>query len=118
MSALDGMVGGGAALRAAREHLAQVQKAREALDTSPAGKGASMLCVTTSLGSYPQAASAVYALATEECDADDTEGASATYTDDNNNVIFGINLGSSVPPQGTRVIVHGVGGRWCFRYDG
>ena len=33
-------------------------------------------------------------------------------------VAYALNLGTQVPPSGTTVVCHAVGGRWCFRYDG
>lgn len=117
MNNYAGLMDGDATMRAAQETLRKIQRAREALDTTPAGKGASMLCVTTSLGNYPVSSPAAFAVQPEEADCDDSEGASATYTDDTDSVFFAINLSSSVPPQGTRFVVHAVGGKWVFRWD-
>lgn len=117
MNNYAGLMDGDATMRAAQQTLREIQKAREALDTTPAGKGASMLCVTTSLGSYPTMSPAAFAVVPEECDAEDDEGAAATYTDNTDSTFFAINLGTNVPPQGSRIIVHAVGGRWLFRWS-
>ena len=80
--------------------------------------GAVVLATTTTLSTYPTVASVFYAANPTEIDGDETEGAVATYTADTSQVIHILNQGTQVPPIGTRVIAHGAGGRWVFRYDG
>lgn len=84
---------------------------------SPADDGIAVIAVTATLSSYPSSPSAAYYCLTQQIDADDTEGATASYTADGGE-LFAINVGSVVPPAGTRIIPHAVGGRWLFRYDG
>ena len=66
--------------RLLRERLAA---ADDAFDAAAAGDvpdcSAAMLAQTTSLGSYPAAAQAVYAVIPCDVDASDAEGSSATY---------------------------------------
>src|SRR5262249_42100772 len=54
------------------------------------------------------------------CDIDggESEGAAATYVPRTGSVAYALNLGTQVPSNGTTVVCHAVGGRWCFRYDG
>lgn len=118
MNNYAGLMDGDATMRAAQETLRQIQRTREALDVTPAGKGASMLVQVSTAGSFPATAQAVYVVVPAEADAEDDEGASATYTPDNDSAFYCINLGSSIPPQGTTIIAHAVGGRWTMRYDG
>jgi len=107
-----------ALIRAARQQLREIARAREALDVTPAGRGASMLVQTTTLGSYPTQAVATYVVNPVELDASDDEGAGATPTPDTDQSFFCVNLGSAVPPQGTLVVATACGGRWVMRYDG
>jgi len=94
----------------------------EALDSSLGGveaRGSSaMLAQTTVVGTYPTTASAFYAVVPCDIDGGEGEGAAATYVPRTGSVAYALNLGTQVPPNGTAVICHAVGGRWCFRYDG
>ena len=67
---------------------------------------------------YPTTAGAFYASNPTEIDGSEVEGATASYTADTSQVVYVLNVGTQVPPLGTRVIAHAVGGRWVFRYDG
>jgi hypothetical protein len=80
--------------------------------------GAAVLVTTTTVSSYPTTAAAFYAANPTEIDGSEIEGAVASYTADATQVIYVLNQGTQVPPVGTRVIAHGAGGRWVFRYDG
>jgi hypothetical protein len=77
-----------------------------------------LLVTTTTVKTYPTAAGAFYASNPTEIDGSEVEGGAAAYTADTTQVVYVLNVGSQVPPVGTRVIVHAVGGRWVFRYDG
>lgn len=105
-------------VRTAQQFLRQTAALRGGRDASPAAAGASMLCVTATDGSYPTVAGAVYVVTPQELDAEDTEGAVATATGDTTQNFYALNLGASIPPQGTQIVCHSVGGRWCFRWDG
>lgn len=67
---------------------------------------------------YPTAAPAFYACTPLKIDGIEVEGADVTFTADPSRVVMAFNLGSRVPPIGTRLIIHSSGGRWAFRYDG
>jgi hypothetical protein len=77
----------------------------------------SVLAQTSVKSKYPTVAQAIYFLITGALDSKPTEGSAATFTADGGN-LFGANVGSSIPPQGTNVIVSSVAGRWVFRFDG
>jgi hypothetical protein len=32
--------------------------------------------------------------------------------------VYALNVGTMIPPVGSRVVASSVGGRWVFRYDG
>ncbi len=73
---------------------------------------------TTMVAIYPTVASAYYAIRPADISGAETEGGAATYTLLTGTPFYALNLGTQVPPQGTPIICHAVGKRWCFRYDG
>jgi hypothetical protein len=105
-------------LRVIRERqLVAAASADRSARTDPYGSAA--LCViTTTVTSYPVAASAFYACNPELLTGPETEGAAATFTADTATVVFAVNVGTAIPPNGTKLVIHGAGGRWVFRYDG
>jgi len=81
--------------------------------------GSAALCViTTTVTTYPVAAGAFYACNPELLTGAETEGAAATFTADTDTVIYAFNVGTAIPPSGTKIVIHAAGGRWVFRYDG
>jgi hypothetical protein len=82
------------------------------------GSGVAVLAQTTTVSSYPTTAAAFYAANPLEIDAVESEGATASFVADPTQVLYLLNVGSAVPPQGTTVIAHAIGGRWVFRFDG
>jgi hypothetical protein len=79
---------------------------------------AALIVQTTTVTTYPTAAGEFYACNPVGIDGSETEGGAATYTADSAQVIYCLNVGTAVPPNGTNVLASAVGGRWCFRYDG
>ncbi len=79
---------------------------------------APLLVTTTTVTTYPTTASAFFASNPTEIDGTETEGNAASYTPDTSQVVYAFNVGTQIPPAGTRVVVQAVGGRWVFRYDG
>lgn len=94
----------------------------DALDRTLAGgpnvASAAILAKTTTITTYPTAAAAYYAVIPADAGGTETEGQPASYVPRTGNVLLALNLGSQIPPAGTYVICHAVGGRWVFRYDG
>jgi hypothetical protein len=82
------------------------------------GGSAARLVTTTTVTTYPTSAGAFYGCNPTEIDGAEQENGTATYTADTTQVMYVLNLGTSIPPTGTVVIAEAVGGRWCFRYDG
>ena len=105
-------------LRVMRE---RQQAASAALDRS-AGQdpyaSAAMCVITTTVETYPVVAARFYACNPELLTGAETEGAAATFTADTNTIVYAVNLGTAIPPNGTKLVIHAVGGRWTFRYDG
>jgi hypothetical protein len=55
----------------------------------------------------------------QEVDGEEVEGGAASFlTETVKGNRFAFNVGTAIPPVGTQVVVHGVGGRYVFRYDG
>jgi hypothetical protein len=79
---------------------------------------AAMCVITTTFATYPTSAAEFYACNPELLTGAETEGAAATFTADTAMVIYAVNIGTVVPPNGTKVVIHAAGGRWVFRYDG
>jgi hypothetical protein len=76
------------------------------------------LLTTTTITSYPTTAGAFYAGNPTYVNGAAVEGGAASYAPDASQVIYAYNVGTKVPPEGTTVVAHAVGGRWVFRYDG
>ncbi len=88
------------------------------LDVSGAEGSLAQLLTTVEISAYPTNAGAFYAGNPTYLGGTETEGGIASYSPDPSQVIYAYNLGTKVPPQGTQVVAHAVGGRWVFRYDG
>ena len=73
---------------------------------------------TKRVGTYPAAVAAFYACTPLRIDGAEVEGAGVTFVPDSSRTLYAYNLGTKIPPEGTRVIAHSCGGRWTFRYDG
>ena len=77
-----------------------------------------VLAQTRAVVSYPTVPAACYACSPLQVDGPEIEGATATFTEDGTRTLYAFNLGTQVPPAGTRIVAHACGGRWTFRYDG
>lgn len=83
---------------------------------APEGSAA-LLAQTSTVSAYPTTASAFFACLPMDIDGSETEGASATYVKESSSVFYAWNAGTQIPPIGTTIVCHAVGGRWVFRYD-
>jgi len=88
------------------------------LNVSGAEGSLAQLLTTVTVNVYPTAAGAFYAGNPTYVSGTETEGGVAGYSPDRSQVIYAYNLGTQIPPEGTHVVAHAVGGRWVFRYDG
>ena len=82
------------------------------------GATTSALAVTITLTTYPTTASTFYAMNPQALNGSEVEGGTATPVTDTATVLYAFNLGAQIPPNGTTIVIHAVGGRWTFRYDG
>lgn len=78
---------------------------------------AAMVVITTTVTTYPTSAAEFYACNPELLTGSEAEGATPTFTVDTATIVYALNLGTAIPPNGTYLVIHSVGGRWCFRYD-
>jgi hypothetical protein len=85
-------------------------------DPGDVGGSAVVVCKTTTVSVYPTTAAAFYAVTPQTVIGTETEGGGGTIAADAG-TFYALNLGSTVPPPGTNVIVTHVGHRWVFRYD-
>jgi hypothetical protein len=104
--------------RILREQPAATLAAADRLGTFAEEGADAILAQTTTIETYPTASGAFYACVPLWVDGPETEGAAAAFTIAGTRSIYAFNLGTQVPPVGTKIIVHSCGGRWTFRYDG
>ncbi len=104
--------------RIERERQKALSSALDRVAPFVASDTTALLVTTTTVAAYPTTAAAFYASNPTEIDGSEVEGASAAYTADATQVVYVLNVGTQVPPAGTVVVAHAVGGRWVFRYDG
>lgn len=104
--------------RIERERQLDLERVIDQIPTGDDGGSAARLVTTTTIMTYPTSAAEFYACNPTEIDGTETEGGSASYTADTDQVIYVLNLGTQIPPTGTRLVAHAVGGRWVARYDG
>jgi hypothetical protein len=105
-------------LRVIRDRSKAVEKTTDrAQGLAPVG-AAAILAQTTTVSTYPTTASVFYACVPADIDGNESEGASATYVQEDSTVFYAWNAGTQIPPAGTTIVCHAVDGRWVFRYDG
>jgi hypothetical protein len=104
--------------RVERERQNALSRVIDRLASFAADGSTALLVTTTTVTTYPSTASSFYASNPTEIDGSEVEGGAASYTVDTTQVVYVINVGTQVPPVGTRVVAHAVAGRWVFRYDG
>ena len=105
-------------LRVIRDRPMAVEKTTDRIQGLAAAGTAAILAQTTTVSTYPTTASAFYASVPADLDGNESEGASATYVQEDSAVFYAWNAGTEIPPVGTTIVCHAVGGRWVFRYDG
>jgi|GEM_PF-2080769 len=78
---------------------------------------AAILVQTKAETSYPTTPSAFYACSPVSIDGPETEGAAVSFRTDSSRSLFVYNLGTAIPPVGSKLIAHSCGGRWVVRFD-
>lgn len=102
--------------RIQRDRLAALL-ARRAHAPGPGPDGVAILVETKADGTYPIVAAAAYAATPLRVGGSEVEGSSATFAPAEGSLVV-VNVGSKVPPVGTKMVAHSAGGRWVARYDG
>jgi len=85
-------------------------------DSDPALGAPSLLAQTATINTYPATPQCYFACTPVTLLGPEVEGGPGDATP-GTQPFFALNLGSTVPPNGTQVLVTFVGNRWVFRYD-
>ena len=80
------------------------------------GENPSCLALTTTKASYPTDAHVFFAVRRLDLLGDEVEGGPGNVLA-SPDLFYALNIGSTIPPSGTQVLVTFVGNRWVFRYD-
>ena len=105
-------------LRILRDRLASIDDAIDVAESTEASSSAALVAITTTVATYPTSAGEFFAVNPSLLTGSEVEGSTPTFVDDTVTIVYALNLGSAIPPVGTRIVCHSVGGRWAFRYDG
>jgi len=105
---------------------ARILRARQESALASAGRSApfsedgsvAILVQTRSVGDYPTAPNVFFACSPVRVDGPEAEGEAAVFVADFSRTYFAYNLGTHVPPIGTKVVAQSCSGRWTFRFDG
>ena len=82
----------------------------------PAAGAPALLVQTTTVTTNPTTAAAFYAVLPVAAAGTQTEGAAGSYAA-GTAAFYALNLGTGIPPSGTRLVATSVSHRWVFRYD-
>ena len=105
-------------LRVMRERMRDAEDALDAVSDHGSQFGsAAILGITTTVTTYPTTPNVFYAVNPQYLTGNDVESATPTFVTDTSTVIYALNIGSTIPPNGTEIVASAVGGRWVFRYD-
>ena len=105
-------------LRVLRDRQTAAESALDRSSGEDSYGSAAMCAITTTVTTYPTSAGVFYGCNPELLTGAETEGATPTFVPDTATVVYAVNLGTAIPPNGTIIVIHSVGGRWAFRYDG
>jgi hypothetical protein len=103
--------------RTQRERHAELVDAIDRATTPQGDCSPAQLLTLVAVTAYPTVAGVFYGGNPTDVGSPEVEGGAATYAT-GPSTVYAINLGTAIPPVGTRVVAHLVGGRMCFRWDG
>jgi len=89
----------------------------ESLDVSKIDGTPARVAQTKAISAYPTTPNVCYSVSPLAIDGPETEGASAAFTADLSTTLYAYNIGTGVPPIGSKVLVESLRGRYVFRYD-
>ncbi len=85
-------------------------------DSDPPLGSPSLLAVTTTFKTYPTTSLSFHACLPLTLLGTEVEGGPGSVSP-GDAIFFALNIGASVPPNGTQVLTTFVGNRWIFRFD-
>ena len=100
-----------------RIEISEAQDALDHQDSAPGLGAPSLVARTKALHAYPAVAGVFYACEPLTVLGPEVEGSSGVVSP-SGATFLAFNLGASVPPQSSAVLVTFVNHRWVFRYDG
>jgi hypothetical protein len=87
-------------------------------DEGPAANAA-LVGVTVAIKAYPTLPGAFYGITPQRITGTNKEGDPGVFAaEPTPTPMVALNVGTQIPPVGTKIICEAVGGRWVFRYDG
>jgi len=86
-------------------------------DRTPSFGSPSLVVQTRTLNTYPTSAQRFYACVAQTVLGVEIEGGPGSFAPGPAG-FFALNLGTSVPPEGTYVLATFIESRWVFRHDG
>jgi hypothetical protein len=104
--------------RTLRHRQADLDADADARDGITIDCGASLVAVTFAEAAYPTVASAFYACHPVALGGTEDEGQAVTTTTDGTQKLYAANLGTAIPPSGTKVLITLAGNRWEFTWNG
>ena len=104
-------------LRVLRARVEALEEGLARLAVDEGLTGAARVAVTVSAGSYPTGSGAMKMFAVRGVDVTGTEAEGVVGTETTDSAVFyAVNVGTGLPPVGTKLIVTQVPNLWAFRY--
>jgi hypothetical protein len=103
--------------RTLRSRMAAMQAEIDRLDSEPSDGNPAMLVETFDDGDYPTTVAAYFACHPVTVGGVEAEGEAVTF-DVGTGTVHCLNLGTAIPPAGTKLVARSVDGRWAFEYHG
>lgn len=102
-------------VRQARQEAGGLRAAIRPPDQGTVESGYALVGRTFSMGNYPNQAQRVYACRVRPPRGRESEGSPGEF-ESPDQAVFALNLGGTVPPVDTYVLLTLAGGRWVFRH--
>lgn len=103
--------------RTLRSRVAELADALDRLDSESSDGNPAMLVQTVAVGTYPTAANKFFAAHPVDPGGPEGEGNTISATV-GGGIVYLANLGSAVPPAGTKLLARSINGRWVGVYNG
>jgi hypothetical protein len=103
--------------RILRERLAELCAALDRIPDALACLPTSLLVQTTTVATYPTVAGRYYACTPVAVGGNEAENQTPTFATQSG-VVYAANLGSAIPPNGTRTVIDLAGDRYVFSFNG